>query len=152
MYRSIILPIDGSQLSLRAARHGVELAKALNAKVTAITVTTPWAIQFAREPAVVVPGVVVPQTEYDLRTEQAACDCLRVVTDEARSVGVPSKALHVRHRDPYVAILDAARREGCDLIVMGSHGRRGLTERLLGSEMVKVLTHSEIPVLVYRRS
>jgi nucleotide-binding universal stress UspA family protein len=60
--------------------------------------------------------------------------------------------LHVRHRDPYVAILDAARREGCDLIVMGSHGRRGLTARLLGSEMVKVLTHSEIPVLVYRRS
>jgi nucleotide-binding universal stress UspA family protein len=57
----------------------------------------------------------------------------------------------VRHRDPYVAILDAARREGCDLIVMGSHGRRGLAELLLGSETVKVLTHSEIPVLVYRR-
>ena len=57
----------------------------------------------------------------------------------------------MRHRDPYVAILDTARREGCDLIVMGSHGRRGLTELLLGSETVKVLTHSEIPVLVYRR-
>ena len=151
MYKNILLPIDGSQLSLRAAQHGIELAKALNARVTAIMVTTPWAIQFAREPAVVVPGVVVPQTEYDLRTEQAACNCLRVVTDEARSAGVPSKALHVRHRDPYVAILDAARREGCDLIVMASHGRRGLTGLLLGSETVKVLTHSQIPVLVYRR-
>jgi nucleotide-binding universal stress UspA family protein len=114
-------------------------------------VTTPWAIQFAREPAVVVPGVVVPPTEYDLRTEQAACNCLRVVTDDARSAGVPAKALHVRHRDPHMAIIDTARTQGCDLIVMASHGRRGLTELLLGSETVKVLTHSEIPVLVYRR-
>src|SRR5262245_18202749 len=114
-------------------------------------VTTPWAIQFAREPAVVVPGVVVPQTEYDLRTEQAACNCLRGVTDEARSAGVASKALHVRHRDPYVTILDAARTDGCDLSVMASDGRRGPTELLLGSETVKVLTHSKIPVLVYRR-
>jgi nucleotide-binding universal stress UspA family protein len=151
MYKNILLPIDGSQLSLRAAQHGIEFAKALNARVTVIMVTTPWATQFAREPAVVVPGVVVPQTEYDQRTEQAACDCLRVVTDEARSVGVRSKPLHVRHRDPYVAILDAARREGCDLVVMASHGRRGLTELLLGSETIKVLTHGEIPVLVYRR-
>jgi nucleotide-binding universal stress UspA family protein len=151
MYKNILLPIDGSQLSLRAAQHGIELAQALNARVTVIMVTTPWATQFAREPAVVVPGVVVPQTEYDLRTEQAACNCLRVVTDEARSAAVPSKALHVRHRDPYVAILDAARREGCDLIVIASHGRRGLTQLLLGSETIKILTHGEIPVLVYRR-
>jgi nucleotide-binding universal stress UspA family protein len=57
----------------------------------------------------------------------------------------------VRHRDPYVVILDTARREGCDLIVMGSHGRRGLTALLIGSETVKVLTHSGTPVLVYRR-
>jgi len=99
MYNSILLPVDGSQLSLRAAQHGIELAKALNARVTVIMVTTPWATQYAREPAVVVPGVLVPETEYDLRTEQAACNCLRVVTDEARSAGVPSKALHVRHRD-----------------------------------------------------
>jgi nucleotide-binding universal stress UspA family protein len=151
MYKNILLPIDGSQLSLRAAQHGIELAKALDARITAVMVTTPWATQFAREPAVVVPGMVVPKTEYDLRTEQAACNCLRLVTDEARSAGVPSKALHVHHGDPYVAILDAARREGCDLIVMASHGRRGLTGLLLGSETVKVLTHSEIPVLVYRR-
>jgi nucleotide-binding universal stress UspA family protein len=150
VYKSILLPIDGSELSLCAARHGIELAKGLDARITAIMVTTPWATQFAREPAVVVPGVVVPQLQYDLRTEQAARSCLRVVTDEARSAGVPAKALHVRHRDPHVAILEAAHREGCDLIVMGSHGRRGLIELLLGSETVKVLTHSDIPVLVYR--
>jgi len=151
MYRNILLPIDGSQPSLRAAGHGIELARALDARVTVIMVTTPWATQFAREVAVVVPGVLVPQNEYDLRTETAACNCLRVVTEEAGSAGVASKALHARHRDPYVAILEAAREHGCDLIVMASHGRRGLTELLLGSETVKVLTHSEIPVLVYRR-
>jgi nucleotide-binding universal stress UspA family protein len=73
------------------------------------------------------------------------------VTDDARSAYVPSRPLHVRHRDPYVAIPDTARKEGCDLIVIASHARRGLTELLLGSETVKVLTHSEIPVLVYRQ-
>ncbi len=151
MYQNILLPVDGSELSVRAARHGIELAKALGAEVTVIMVTTPWAIQFAREVAVVVPGVLVPQNEYDLRTELAAASCLRVVTDEARCAGVKARALHARHRDPYVAILDAAREVGCDLIVMASHGRRGLAELLLGSETLKVLTHSEIPVLVYRR-
>jgi nucleotide-binding universal stress UspA family protein len=151
MYKNILLPIDGSELSRRAAQHGIGLAKVLNARVTVIMVTTPWATQFAREPAVVVPGLVVPQTDYDLRTEQAARNCLCVVTDEATGAGVPSKALHVRHRDPYLAIIEAARREGCDLIVMASHGRRGLARLLLGSETVKVLTHSEMPVLIYRQ-
>lgn len=150
MYKNILLPIDGSELSLRAARHGIELAKALGATVTAIMVTTPWATQFARELAVVVPGVLVPQNEYDLRTETAAANCLRVVADDARSAGVAVQAVHVRHRDPYVAILDVACAHRCDLIVMASHRRRGLSELLLGSETLKVLTHSEIPVLVYR--
>ena len=126
------------------------LARALGATVSAIMVTTPWATQFARELAVVVPGVLVPQNEYELRTETAAANCLRVVADDARSAGVAAQALHVRHRDPYVAILDAARAHGSDLIVMASHRRRGLSELLLGSETLKVLTHSAIPVLVYR--
>lgn len=150
MYKNILLPIDGSELSLRAAWHGIELAKALGATVTTIMVTTPWATQFARELAVVVPGVLVPQNEYELRTETAAANCLRVVANDARSAGVAVQALHVRHRDPYVAILDAARAHRCDLIVMASHRRRGLSELLLGSETLKVLTHTEIPVLVYR--
>ena len=76
MYRNILLPIDGSQLSLRAAGHGIELARALNARVTVIMVTTPWATQFAREVAVVVPGVLVPQNEYDLRTETSRLQLL----------------------------------------------------------------------------
>jgi nucleotide-binding universal stress UspA family protein len=151
MYRNILLPIDGSPLSLNAARHGIGLAKALQARVTAIMVTTPWALQFAREVAVVVPGVLPPENEYDLRTEAAACSCLRLVTNEALRVGVTSRALHVRHRDPYVAILETAHKKGCDLIVMASHGRRGLADMLLGSETRKVLTHGDIPVLIYRQ-
>jgi nucleotide-binding universal stress UspA family protein len=73
------------------------------------------------------------------------------VTDEAGRAGVPSKVLHVRHRDPHVAILEVARKKGCDLIVMASHGRRGLSQLLLGSETQKVLTYGDIPVLVYRQ-
>lgn len=151
MYRSILLPIDGSELALSAARHGIALAKALGAEVTAIMVTTPWAIEFAREVAIVVPGVLVSESEYGLRTGHSASECLRAVTDAAGSAGVAAKALHVYHRDPWAAILDTARSEGCDLIVMASHGRRGLADLLLGSETVKVLSRGEIPVLVYRR-
>jgi nucleotide-binding universal stress UspA family protein len=152
MYKSILLPIDGSELALDAARQGIALAKALGATVTTITVTTPWATQFAREPAVVVPGVLVPQSEYDLRMEQAAAHRLRAVTEAAASAGVPAKALHVRHRDPCAAIIEAAHRQGCDLIVMASHSRHGLSDLLIGSETAKVLSHSDIPVLVFRRS
>jgi len=151
MYKNILLPIDGSELSLRAARHSIELARALDSRVTAIMATTPWATQFAREVAVVVSEVIVPQNEYDCRTEAAAWAKLRVVADASRSAFVSCRVFHVRHRNPYKAILDAATDEGCDLIVMGSHGCHGLTELLLGSETAKVLTHSRIPVLVYRR-
>jgi hypothetical protein len=83
---------------------------------------------------VVVPEVVVPQNEYDRRTEAVAWNKLRIVTEAALSAGVPCRTLHIRHRDPYVAILDAADKAVCDLIVMGSHGCHGLTELLLGSE------------------
>jgi nucleotide-binding universal stress UspA family protein len=150
MYRNILLPIDGSELALDAARHGIAVAKALGAGVTAVMVTTPWEIAFAREVAIVVPGVLVSESDYVLRTGRTASACLDAVLDEARAAGVAASALHVYHREPWAAILEAARSQGCDLIVMASHGRRGLAELLLGSETVKVLTHGEVPVLVYR--
>ena len=126
MYRNILLPIDGSQLSLRAAGHGIELARALSARVTVIMVTTPWATQFAREVAVVVPGVLVPQNEYESEDRD---DRLQLLARRGRGGNerrtLPSRALHVRHRDPYVAIIEAARAHGCDLIVMASHAGGG---------------------------
>jgi nucleotide-binding universal stress UspA family protein len=151
MFKDILLPIDGSDLSLAAARHGIELAKAIGAAVTAVTVTTPWADLFAREPAVVVPGVLVPEREYEAGADEIAATRLQAVTDAAAGAGVPARALHLRHRDPDVAILEAARQEGSDLIVMASHGRRGLAELLIGSETARVLGHSHMPVLVYRK-
>lgn len=150
MYMHILLPVDGSEASLRAARHGIALARALHAKVTVIIVTTPWATQFARELAVVVPEVIVPETEYELKAKAAAGNILRSVADQAQYASVECGTVHCHHRNPYQAIIEVATKHRCDLIVMGSHGRRGITGLLLGSETVKVLTHSTVPVLVYR--
>jgi nucleotide-binding universal stress UspA family protein len=150
MIAHILLAVDGSACSSVAARHGIALARALGARLTVVTVTTPWAVQFAREPAAVVPGVIVPENDYEARTKAAAADILRSVADTARQAGLQCRTLHCRHRDAYQAILDTAAGEGCDLIVVGSHGRRGISKALLGSEANKVVSHSTLPVLVVR--
>jgi nucleotide-binding universal stress UspA family protein len=121
----------------------------MGARVTVVTVTTPWAVQFAREPAVLVPEVVVPENDYELRVKTAAAGILRSVADKAQFAGVECSTLQCRHRDPYQAILEAAAKERCDLIIVGSHGRRGIAGVLIGSEATKVISHSTLPVLVY---
>jgi nucleotide-binding universal stress UspA family protein len=150
MLGNILLAVDGSDLSLRAAHHGIELAAALKARVTVVLVTLPWATYFSREPAAVVPEAIVPQTAYEAKREAFAMRTLQSVVADANSAGVAAKAVHRTERDPYRAIIDIARQERCDLIVMGSHGQRGIAGALLGSETLKVVTHTEIPVLVYR--
>jgi nucleotide-binding universal stress UspA family protein len=152
VFTHILLPVDGSAPSLRGARHGIELARALQARVTILTVTTPWATQFARELAVVVPDVIVPEIEYDHKREAAAAGILQDALADARAAGVPARALHRCHRDPYQAIIDVAARERCDLIVMASHNRQGIFEVLLGSESetLHVMQASTVPLLVYR--
>ena len=152
MYSHILLPIDGTEPSERAARRGIELAKALKAKVTVVTVTTPWATQFSRELAVVIPDVVAPEREYERKAHAAAEAVLGRISVVAATADVPCKAIHVRHREPSLAILGAASREGCDLIVMGSQASGGITGALLGSETLEVLTHGKTPVLVYRQA
>jgi nucleotide-binding universal stress UspA family protein len=152
MYAHILLPVDGTQSSERAARHGIELAEALKARVTVVTVTTPWAAQFSRELAVLVPDVVVPESEYEGKAKAAAELLLERIGDVAEAADVPCKTMHVRHRDPSLAILGAASGERCDLIVMGSQASGGLTGALLGSETLEVLTHGKTPVLVYRQA
>ncbi|MBI3515752.1 MAG: universal stress protein [Proteobacteria bacterium] len=145
MYKHILVPTDGSELSAKAVTHGVALAKAMGAKLTVLTVSAPFRI-FAVEP------VVVEDTpaSYKKRIEIHAAEVLETVVGAARAVDVPCETLHVEHEHPYEAILKAARSKGCDLIVMASHGRRGMSAVILGSETLKVLTHSKIPVLVYR--
>jgi nucleotide-binding universal stress UspA family protein len=151
MYRHILLPVDGSEPSGRAARRGIELARALAAKVTVVTVTTPWASQFARELAVVVPDVIVDEKAYERKAKAAAESLLATMREAATAAGVPCTALHVSHREPWLAIVDAAREQGCDLIVMGSHAPAGMGA-LWGSETARVITGSAVPVLVYREA
>jgi nucleotide-binding universal stress UspA family protein len=152
MFTNILLPVDGSAASLRAARHGIELAQALSAKVTVLTVTTPWAAYFSRELAVIIPEVVIPQPDYDYKRETIAACILQNVVADAHSARVEVRSLHRCNNDPYRAIIETAERESCDLIVMGSHRERAFTGALLGSETMKVMTHTSTPVLVYREN
>ena len=145
MYGHILIPTDGSDLSNNAIRHGLALAKALNAKVTGITITIPFHV-FAIDPE----EVIYTLNSYRKRTSAGATQYLTQIKDAAAAVGVTCDVIEAEHEHPYSAIIDAANKNGCDLIVMASHGRRGISAVVLGSETVKVLTHSNIPVLVYR--
>ena len=150
MIKNILLPVDGSRTSMRAAREGIELAKALGAQVTVLTVTTPWTAYFSRELAAVVPDVVIPQIEYDLKREATAALILNNIVTDARLLEVRAKSVHRSEAHPYDAIVKTAEHEGCDLIVMGSYKDVAFTGMLLGSETMKVIAHSTIPVLVHR--
>jgi nucleotide-binding universal stress UspA family protein len=132
-------------LSNQAIRHGIALAKACNAKVTGITVTIPFHV-LAMDPDTVTDTA----DSYKKRTSTAAAKYLAQLNDAAAAAGVPCTVINAEHEHPYQAIIDAASKNGCDLIAMASHGRRGISAIVLGSETVKVLTHSKIPVLVYR--
>jgi nucleotide-binding universal stress UspA family protein len=145
MYKHIFVPTDGSELSNRAIEYAAALAKAVNAKLTVITVTTPY-YGFAVEPELATIGV----EDYQKNVEKLAAHSLDVAKDIAATAQVPCELVHIEHPQPYQAIIDAAKTRGCDLIVMASHGRHGLAAIVLGSETVKVLTHSTIPVLVVR--
>jgi len=145
MYKNILLPTDGSDLSQNAVKHGILLAKATGAKVTSITVITPSQLYLLE------PEVVSETSEGYMKHMVAfAGKCLDQVKSAAMAEDVHCDVLYVEHDHPYQAIIDAANNQRCDLIVMASHGRRGISAIVLGSETVKVLTHSTIPVLVYR--
>ena len=147
MYKHILIPTDGSDLSKDAVQYGISLAKSANAKVTGITVSTPFHV-FAGNPDM----LTDTSESYKKRMTTIATKYLGQVKDAAAGAGVSCDTVHVEHEHPFQAIIDAAKTKGCDLIVMASHGRRGISAIVLGSETVKVLTHSIIPVLVYRGS
>jgi nucleotide-binding universal stress UspA family protein len=145
MYKHILIPIDGSELARKAIPYGIALAKAVGAKVTGITVTIPFHV-FAIDPDT----LTDTSGSYNKRMTAVAAKYLGHVKDAAATAGVSCNVIHAEHEHPYQAIIDAANKNGCDLIVMASHGRRGVSALVLGSETVKVLTHSTVPVLVYR--
>ena len=145
MHRHILIPTDGSELSQNAIGYGIALAKSVNAKVTVLTVSTPFQI-FAVEP-----GLVTDTPEqYVKRMATLAAKYLNVAKEAASAAGVICETMHLEHDQPYQAIIETAAQKSCDLIVMASHGRRGISAVVLGSETVKVLTHSAVPVLVVR--
>ena len=117
----------------------------LGAKVTSITVNDPY--RAAAMDTVLIP---VDEEEYEEASRRLSERAMEQVKMAAEAAGVPCETIREIHDQPYRAIIDAAHALGCDLIVMASHGRRGISALLLGSETVKVLTHSTIPVLVYR--
>jgi nucleotide-binding universal stress UspA family protein len=145
MYKHILIPTDGSELSSVAIEHGVALAKAIDAKVTALTVSTPFHT-FAVDPGM----ITDTPDQYKKRTAELAAKYLAVARDAAAALDVPCDVLQVEHDHPHEAIINTAKKLGCDAVVMASHGRRGVSAIVLGSETVKVLTHSLIPVVVVR--
>ena len=145
MYKHILIPTDGSALSEMAIRHGMALAKAAGARVTVLTVSLPFR-SFAIDPVMVSDTPVQYEQECAALAEKA----LGSARTEAGVAGVSCETLHVTQAQPYEAIVETAQTKGCDLICMSSHGRKGMSAFVLGSETYKVLTHSKIPVLVCR--
>lgn len=145
MYKHLLVAIDGSELARNALEQGIDLAKALNAKVTIVTVTEPW------NASTVGDGMVIfPIEEYETKITQWALETLSNAAMVAADATMACETIHVKKFYPADGIIETAEQKQCDLIVMGSHGRRGLTRLLLGSQANHVVTHSTKPVLICR--
>jgi nucleotide-binding universal stress UspA family protein len=134
MFKKILLPTDGSELSDKAIAGAMQMAAKLGAGIVGLTVVEPYSYSSLSE--------YRPESfdDYEARMNEAAAERLAKVKSAAAAAGVA----------PYEAIIETASKNGCDVIFMASHGRRGLNALLLGSETQKVLTHSTVPVMVYR--
>jgi nucleotide-binding universal stress UspA family protein len=148
MFKHILVSTDGSKLSGKAIRTAVRLAAATGAKLTGSYVIAPYVTPMYGEAAVYVPAV--SPKRYKELTGREARKALAAVVIEARTAGVDYRGASLTADNPWEGIIRAAKVGKCDLIVMASHGRRGLAGLVLGSETTKVLTHSKIPVLVCR--
>jgi nucleotide-binding universal stress UspA family protein len=149
MYKHILVPTDGSPLSLKAVRTATELARTMKAKVTALHVMPPFRPPMAEEAAVAYTNVY-SEAEFRKATEKAAAKVLAKAESEFASRKVSCDTTAVTGATAWESIIATAKGRKCDLIVMASHGRKGLAGLLLGSETTKVLTHSTTPVLVCR--
>ena len=147
MYKHILIPTDGSPLSAKAIAAGVELAKAIGAKVTALfAAPAPTPIVYENFLPV---GYMAPD-EHEAMVARAAKRYLGVAEAAAKAAGVPCETLTVTSEYPAETILETAAKRRCDLIFMASHGRRGMQALLLGSETQKVLAHAKTAVFVFR--
>ena len=144
MYQQILVPTDGSEISNRAVEAAARLAVLTGAKLEVLSVKEPFPYSAISEMQ-----PVPPQEFYDAQ-ERLATERLAAGLAAARTCGIQAMGASLEALHPWEAILEQAKAKGCDLIVMASHGRRGLGALLLGSETQKVLTHSTVPVLVIR--
>jgi len=148
MYKRILIAVDGSELSQRGLQQGLALAKPLGAQVDIVTVSEPWAMGMYDAMGWSVGYEASP--EYRKEREEGAQAILQPALQAAEAAGVTAQPHHVLDRYAAEGIMDTAKDCGSDLIVMTSHGRRGMSRVLLGSQTTEVLTHSGVPVLVIR--
>lgn len=144
MFKKILLPTDGSELSARAISGAIDMARKLGARIVGMTVVEPYSYSSLSE--------YRPESfdDYEQRMTKVAQERLEKLDAAAKAANVEVETKIARSFSPYEAIIETAKKNECDAIFMASHGRRGLSAVLLGSETQKVLTHSTIPVLVYR--
>ncbi|MCZ0961537.1 universal stress protein [Paracoccus benzoatiresistens] len=145
MFKHILIPTDGSDLATQAVDKGIALAAETGAAVTIMTVTEPFRILSTDSMQ-----VESTRASYDADATAHAERILQEARDKATAAGVSVQTHHKWHDSPYEAIIDTAQARDCDLIAMASHGRRGMAAVVMGSQATKILTHSRIPVLVYR--
>lgn len=144
MYQRILVPTDGSDITAKAVQTAIGLARPLHARLFTISVKEPFPYSAISEMQ-----PTPPQEFYDAQ-ERIAAGRVKAVMDAAASADVPCEGHTLEALHPWEAVIEHARQMDCDVIVMASHGRRGMASLLLGSETQKVLTHSTIPVLVVR--
>ncbi|MBM3357706.1 MAG: universal stress protein [Candidatus Rokubacteria bacterium] len=147
MFKHLLLPTDGSRLSAKAAAKAVRLAKALGARITAVHVVPKFQAVYVEDTYFMLP---VSEARFRRETKRRAARYLQQVAAAARKAGVRCEGVTVEASQPYRGIIRTAKARKCDCIVMASHGRRGISALLLGSEASKVLTHSAVPVVVFR--
>lgn len=147
MYKHLLIPTDGSELSARAVASAVEFARTLKAAVTFLYVQPEFPLPIAGEGVMLAPE---SRDEFAQSTHEQAERILADAVVVAKAAGLETSTTTEVSDIPYQVIINTAQNRGCDLVFMASHGRKGLAGLLIGSETHKVLTHSTVPVLVYR--
>ena len=149
MYKHILIPTDGSELSTRGVACGLEMAQALSARVTFLHAIEVFTSVFTSPDGQWIGGAELVG-QFEAAQEQSAKNALDAVAKQAAEAGIAAEIVSARQTTPSDAIIQTAKERGCDLIVMASHGRRGVRRMMLGSQTAEVLARSDVPVLVIR--
>jgi len=148
MYKHILIAADGSEVGRKGLEHGLSLAGSLKARVTIVTVTEPYPIYAGGDFGTAPNGAMI--ANYSSGQDETANTILAAAEQAAKHANVKVETVHVADAQPGEAIIEAAKSHNCDLIVMGSHGRRGIGRLVLGSKTWEVVAHGQLPVLVVR--